>query len=329
VSDERVDDELYNAVADSVRAFLEKSDGRVDSTALIDLGWPDLYAESAPTALSALFFEGGRGCASLNLFDVMLSAALGGAHELTWLHPLPGLPVPRLGIGQPGDVIDGIVVASPTLPAEDSPFVALIGCQDGRGQRLMRVTPTSALSVETVRGVDAAAQSRPVSARVEEEWPGDARLLASLAFRAVAYSLLGVGTRLLDIARTHVSAREQFGRPIGSYQAVRHQLADMYVALEAAGSVLRHTWRETNEFDLAVGIARVLASDALWTCLRGSMQVCGGMGFTEEFPLARLIRRGLFLEGWYGQADALRSAVGADASARSSVARLGTFEELG
>ena len=71
--------------------------------------------------------------------------------------------------------------------------------------------------------------------------------------------------------------------------------------------------------------AKSLAAAALDTAVRNGLQVCGGMGFTEEFPLARLVRRALFLSAFLGGASQLASAVGRSIVAAGRSPRLSGF----
>lgn len=106
----------------------------------------------------------------------------------------------------------------------------------------------------------------------------------------------------------HVSDRRQFGRPIGSFQAVQHRLADVRVALEVAEQAVAAAWTVPDEF--AVTMAKILAGTAARLAAKQCQQVMGGMGFTWEHPLHRYIRRALALDALYGSAGELAAAVG-------------------
>ena len=112
---------------------------------------------------------------------------------------------------------------------------------------------------------------------------------------ALSHERCGVALGLLDVAVGHVSERQQFGVPIGSLQAVQHRLAGVKVAVEAALSSLDAAWDVTDEVATMVAVA--LSATALAEAVRDCLQVCGGMGFTDEFPLATLMRRAVVLQG--------------------------------
>ena len=102
----------------------------------------------------------------------------------------------------------------------------------------------------------------------------------------LAVEQVGAATHLLDLTVQYAKSRLQFGRPIGSFQAVKHRLADDLVALEHAKSTAYHAiWALTDGSDdpgLAVGIAAAICSDALTRIAADTIQVHGGIGFTWE-----------------------------------------------
>ncbi|HEY7282216.1 MAG TPA: acyl-CoA dehydrogenase family protein [Actinomycetota bacterium] len=126
------------------------------------------------------------------------------------------------------------------------------------------------------------------------------RALAGLAAEAV-----GVAQRALEMGVQHAGEREQFGRPIGVYQAVSHRLADVFVAVEGARSLsLWAAWTVDNDSpdaDAAVAAAKAEASEAAVVACEVAIQVHGGIGFTWEHPLHRFYKRALgtsALLGW-------------------------------
>jgi alkylation response protein AidB-like acyl-CoA dehydrogenase len=102
----------------------------------------------------------------------------------------------------------------------------------------------------------------------------------------LAAEQVGAAQHLLDLAVEHARTRMQFGRPIGSFQAVKHKLADMLVDLEHARSAAYHAvWALTDGSDdpaLAASIAQATASAAFSRIARDTIQVLGGIGFTWE-----------------------------------------------
>ena len=115
---------------------------------------------------------------------------------------------------------------------------------------------------------------------------------------------------MLELARAHALERVQFGRPISSFQAVRHRLAETLVAIETARAALAAAWEDRSP--LAPAIAKALAGRSARTAARHCQQVLAGMGFTTEHPLHRYIRRVLVLDELFGSSRSLTRALGAD-----------------
>jgi hypothetical protein len=111
----------------------------------------------------------------------------------------------------------------------------------------------------------------------------------------LAHELVGVAQACLDLAVAHAKTREQFGKPIGTYQAISHRCADMFVAVEAARSLAYHAaWAVQSgatEAPLAASQAKAAAGDAAVGCAQSAIQVHGGIGFTWEHDLHLYLKR--------------------------------------
>jgi alkylation response protein AidB-like acyl-CoA dehydrogenase len=134
------------------------------------------------------------------------------------------------------------------------------------------------------------------------------RLLAAFALEAV-----GIGQKALELAVDYVKEREQFGRPIGAYQAVSHEVTNMYVDVELARSLAY--WaavsvaEEHEDAAIAAAAAKSFASEAAVRACERSIQAHGGIGFTWEHPLHRYYKRALWLEGALGYGREHRARV--------------------
>src|SRR6202162_1855966 len=111
----------------------------------------------------------------------------------------------------------------------------------------------------------------------------------------MAFEQVGGADRALEMGRDYALDRIAFGRPIGSFQAVKHMLADMYVSATLARSNCYYgAWAlSTNASDLpeAAAAARISATQAFQHCAKNNIQVHGGMGFTWEFDCHLYYRR--------------------------------------
>ncbi|WP_405854903.1 acyl-CoA dehydrogenase family protein [Streptomyces sp. NBC_01515] len=147
--------------------------------------------------------------------------------------------------------------------------------------------------------------------------PVGASVLLAAGRVALGWWLLGTGRAMLALARQHAVDRVQFGRPLASFQAVRHRLAESLVALDGAEATLV----AAND-DLGALLAKAAAGKAALTAARHCQQVLGGIGFTAEHDLHRHVRRAMVLDGLLGSARELTREVGALLRACGSVPRL-------
>lgn len=141
-------------------------------------------------------------------------------------------------------------------------------------------------------------------AAVEEADPveiGDPAAAFDLAVLASAAQLLGAGRRLLDDSVSYVAQRRQFGRPIGSYQAIKHRMADVRIALDFAEPLVRGA-ALTDDAHRArdVSAAKVAATDAAYLAARTALQVHGAVGYTRELDLSLWVTRVRALHGTWG-----------------------------
>lgn len=135
--------------------------------------------------------------------------------------------------------------------------------------------------------------------------------------RALGWWLVGTSRAMLSLARRHALDRVQFGRPVASFQAIRHRLAETLVAIEGAEATLSGAGD-----DLSSLLAKAAAGHAALTTARHCQQVLGGIGFTAEHELHRHVRRALVLDGLLGSSRELTREAGAELRRRRSVPRL-------
>jgi alkylation response protein AidB-like acyl-CoA dehydrogenase len=143
----------------------------------------------------------------------------------------------------------------------------------------------------------------------DESRPENERL-AALALEAV-----GIAQKALELGVEHAKSREQFGRPIGVYQAVSHRLADTYVETELARSLAYWAaWcvaEQDEQAPLAIAAAKSYAADTAVAACERSIQVHGGIGFTWEHVLHRFYKRALWIQAYGGYGRIQRARVAA------------------
>jgi acyl-CoA dehydrogenase len=192
-----------------------------------------------------------------------------------------------------GDIADFAVVAARTAPGTDARGVSLF-LVDLKGPGVTHSTvetidPTRSHATLTFK--DAAAE--PLG-EAGDGW----RLIGAVFDRAAvltAFEQIGGADRALEMARDYALERMAFGRPIGSFQAIKHMLADMYVSAALARSNGYYgAWALSTgaaELPEAAASARVAATQAFQHCARNNIQVHGGMGFTWAFDCHLFYRR--------------------------------------
>ena len=271
------------------RSFLE-SNADAPLADLRELGWLGVSVpeERGGGGLSfvdeaILFEEAGRAlCTGPFLTTAVVLPALPQVDDKAWSVELDGL-VPHL------EAVDMVL-------REDMTAVA------AEGETLETMDETRPLG-------------RLVSDRHKVEVGGDfeavrLRLLAALALEAV-----GVAQKALELGVEYVSAREQFGKKIGTYQAVSHPLADTYVETELARSLAYWAaWcvaEEDERSAVAVASAKSFCAETAVAACERSIQVHGGIGFTWEHVLHRYYKRVQWIDAFGGHAAKQRELVAA------------------
>ncbi len=297
---------------------------------MAELGWPGLALPEqwggqslGIVELSVLFEELGYALAPTPLLSntiAGLALAANGSDEQRdrWLRPLAAGEargtVALFDAGTPaaigefemeakadgdGVVLDGEKVL--VMDAASADFL-LVATADGRRHVVEReadgVTVTPEASIDPTRRLHSV---RFDGVRVGPEATlggGQAEYLPVLwrACVALAAESTGIAQRTMEMAVSYAKDRKQFGRPIGSYQAVSHRCAQMLLETENSRSaVYGAAWAadaEPESLPLAASMAKAYASDAGWRVPDASIQVHGGIGFTWEHDLHFFLKRG-------------------------------------
>jgi alkylation response protein AidB-like acyl-CoA dehydrogenase len=201
-----------------------------------------------------------------------------------------------------GDLVATVAVPSIAPRAVDTGFAGLILVADG-------VEVHEGVAGRDHPSVDLSRTLSDVTA-TGQAWTADVDRAVEFGSLATAALLIGAGQALLDMSCEYAKQRSQFGRIIGSYQAIKHKLADVHIALELArplvyGAALS-LGEATPETARDVSAAKVAASDAALLAARSALQTHGAIGFTAEHDLSL----------WLLRVQALRSAWGDPATHR-------------
>ncbi len=239
--------------------------------------------------------------------------------ELSWD---PAATATRAARAARGWTLTGVKQFVPWAHVAD---VLLVPARTRDGLSLFLVEPSAAgLALTSAIAMDPSA--RWVTVRLEGVRvgadtllgpPGQAGpLLAALLRRgAVGASaeMLGAARRCLDMSVEYAKVREQFGQPIGAFQAIRHKCAEMLLEVENSHAATYYAaWAQdagAEDAPLAASIAKAYVSDAARKVCGDAIQVHGGIGFTWEYDLHLYVKRAKALEAMYGDADYHRELI--------------------
>jgi hypothetical protein len=296
---------------DELRLFAEMatelmSTGRVDvliddlaDSGLADSVWDD------PIASAALFEAHGRHLVTSVLLDLLVLRQPGGRDPLR-------LVLPPLGSSAPPGRVEGSLIQIAGVVTNG---------QRGRGYLVgtdrddMLVIEPALLDIESSSGFDPDLGLARIGGAVClnncRPGPGgvDWDTVSARAARAIGSELLGVGQGALALASEHVRERRQFGQPLSALQAVRHRLADAQVAQTGARELLAAT-DERLPARVQTQLVKALAGRSALLAVAAAQQVCGAMGFTDEFGLHRYVRRAYLLDSVFGGSEAAEGELG-------------------
>jgi hypothetical protein len=277
----------------------EDLDGELD-----ELGWGDALAVDPETAVALLFEHQGFANATSTALDRVLTEALGTDHDAMVLPALSRTDPPGTGA-----TVRGLGTA--TLGRAKT--AAVVTTTEGVALTVLRVDAAD-LELRPVGGIDPALGLVEVTGDAKagvEATPLDPDLweaAVAAGQRALAHELVGASRAMLALAREHAVERIQFGVPIASFQAVRHKLAESFVAVEAAAAALDAAWLDGSP--LAAALAKAIAGRNGRTVARHAQQVLAGIGFTTEHDLHKHLRRTYALDGLLGDARTLTIQLG-------------------
>jgi hypothetical protein len=313
---EGLDRELRTALAESLGRVLREDRGRHLAVALQELGWDDVVGADEVTATNLLFEQHGRAlAASSALSDTVLRALsplAQGPLVLMLPHPSDD-PVQPGGAGVRGLLLE---------PLE--PDATVLVPTSVAGRVVLHSIPADWIAerAHTVAGFDTARAWQLVD--TPEAPPGDIvpcvgdwEEAVALGRRALSAEIIGVCRAALAIAVAHTTSRHQYGRAIGSFQAVRHRLAEAHVAVESAAAVLDAAWSASSPDDAetpstwASAAAKARAGLAQAEVMRTCVQVLGAMGLTEESDMHRHVERAALLDALLGGHRRIEQDLGA------------------
>jgi alkylation response protein AidB-like acyl-CoA dehydrogenase len=212
-------------------------------------------------------------------------------------------------------VADGMAVAARTSKgASPEDGISIFNV----GTKAKGVTVTQLKTVDMTRRLchvkfdNVAVESSALVGKEGQGWPILQRVL-HIATAGLSAEMVGTAQKALDISVDYAKTRVQFGKPIGSFQAVKHKCVDMMVAVENARSITYYAcWtvdERVPEAATAVPMAKAYTSDMAKNVTSEAIQVHGGIGFTWEHDMHLYHRRALAGEANFGNAPVHRETV--------------------
>lgn len=300
-------------LATSVAAAIDPAaSSRVNDAALDALGWDDMVAAEPVGTVGVVFGQLGMAAATADVLDDVVGHAFGLPVGAAVVHPPWGAESPASRDDR------GVVgVAGRRLHQADAAHV--VGT-DGvvlvATKRLTVTSPADDRHLTPVR-VDTALGAGAEFTRFDRDAIAAA---VTCARHALAHQLHGLASGMLALARQHAVDRMQFGRPIGSFQAVRHKLAETHVAVEGSAGALDAA--DEDPTPLTIDLARVLAGRAAIEAGRHCQQVLAGIGFTRDHDFHRYLFAAIELDGLYGTTARITQQLGRQLISNGAVPRV-------
>jgi alkylation response protein AidB-like acyl-CoA dehydrogenase len=275
--------------------------------AMVDQGWLGIEQPVGDGGLGLGFVEA---CVLLEQVGRRVAPAPFGPTLLA-LAAIAGSPwAERLAAGAIGAVAWSRGRGPTLVPYAPVADVAIIGSPAGlvlhdltTGDR-----PAREPAMDLTRCVGWIADDRPGATAIGG--PDEAAAMLDRGAVAASAEALGAADRALEMAVAHAKERVQFGKPIGSFQAVKHRCADMLVDVEGMRSTVYHAaWAITAtdpDAEVAASTAKVWCADAARRTMASALQVHGGIGFTWEHDLHLYLKRAQLDQVSFGDASSHR-----------------------
>jgi hypothetical protein len=307
--------------------LVASADGADLTLAMDEFGWPDLLETEPELAISTVFSALGRfNHWSSALHDVMARRV---DHSLWGLTDGATVLVPWPRSLTSGRISERLLIVKGLLlqPRSGTSLVVVVPMEEG-SHRVLAVG-TGDLLTERREGLDPSLDTVVVSGATDDfrvvadgidatKWWDETVAMARVS---ICYSIVSLLAHMVGLATEHASSRQQFGRPIGTFQAVRHRLAESLVAREAAAAVTAEVWR-SDDVELAAAVAKLVTSNSMKVVTAHVQQVLAGIGFTTEHEFHRYMKRAIVLDRLFENSTDLAVSIGRELVRLGSAPRL-------
>jgi len=295
----------------SVAGDLLAKDRAVDWPVLVDAGWVGLEVPEEFGGAGASFAETAVVCeeigraASANSY---LGSAVLAVGALNTLQPSEARDQLLIDVAS-GAARIAVAIESDFVPDAEGADRILVVTDDGVAVSAPTVTAQPVLD-ETRRLATVTAADTAEVLRFDADPAGALRRMRDRAAVAVACDSLGLSEAMLDATVGYAKVREQFGRPIGSFQAVKHACADMLVAISVSrqlvGAAVQAIVDDQPDADVAAAMAKSYACASAVDIAGKAMQLHGGIGYTWESGIHVYLKRAALNRSLFGSPAAHR-----------------------
>lgn len=301
----------------SLRDVLTRHSGSALDDAVADVGWHEAMVDDDVAATALLFTLQGELGVTTSAISEVLHHPLGPGPDALVVLPAAGGGTPPGRLDGSHLHVDGLApIGLAARPA------GLVAARTVDGGMEGFTVPVAELDLTPVDGIDPDMELLRVTGGVATDSDGEAleprawEEMVAWGRLALAHQLVGASRTMLDLACDHARQRIQFGRPIAAFQAVRHRLAEAQVAISMAEAMVDAAWCDMGPpsrgpaMEVAPAMAKAVAGRQAKTVARHCQQVLAGIGFTDEHPFHRYVRRVLVLDVLLGSSASMTTALG-------------------
>ena len=325
-----LDESTREMLRKSLTLVLSDSDGPIRDK-LDDLGWDEVIADDPIPALRLLFDVKGTTLSSADALGPLLAGTIAARIGRPDLATAAVIVLVQLRSGHPVALLEaGRLDLIGLATAEPEPGCAVVVPVEQGASFSFALVPCDALrTVAAVSGADSSIgfEVRATVPTSAIEWIGgaiahDAWEAAVTAARwALAVELNAIGRSVIADAVAYTSQRQQYGRPIGTFQALQHRLAAAWASVVGAGEVANEASESSKSWDAMV--AKALAGRAAENACTQAQQSYGAIGFTWEHGFHRRLRRVYVLDRLFGDWRSLELEIGSRLVSAKAVAKIG------
>lgn len=321
-----MDHDTLDMLRTSLRHVLTEASDRPLADRLEELGWDEVVADDAPTALGALFELRGDTLSAADALGPQLSTTFAAAVA----DPSLASAAVVLPFGVESSLAGGTLAVNGVVtsaPSAATAFIVAVGEGDALRVGVVAAGALSAAPLATTDESLPLALAHGTVAEADVRWlPAGPAAWAAMTARGrwlLAAELVGIGRHVVASAVEYTGDRVQYGKPIGTFQALQHRIASAYSLVVGAGRVVDEAAATDDAWTALV--AKALAGQAAETACTQAQQCYGAIGFTWEHEFHRYLRRTYVLDSLLGGWRALEHEIGLTLQRTGHVPQIGSL----